>query len=182
MHKLESSQYEQMIWNHRRFPKKEFFKAMAAVSIVKSKFTKTGFLFTHGDRGSLIASPVHHNDDIYYRTASGQKIYGALSVLRQFNLDCFLLSEVQIIKCALKRRNFKRIKRRSDAKLFDVAMLDDWPVVTKNPYSCAIYLEGNTLHAMNIEPKARYNKPDDQFEVVAPDFLANALRAKIHKV
>ena len=182
MHKPQHSRYEQMIWNQRRFPKKKFFKAMDAVCIVDSKLTKTGFLLTHGDRGWLIASPVYHNGDIYRRTDAGQNIYGALSVLRQFNLECLLLSEVQVIERALKRHDFKRIKRCSDATMFDVAMLHDWPVVTKNPYSCAICLDGNNLHSVNIEPKARYNKPSDQFEIVCPDFLANELRARIRKL
>ena len=172
-----------MIWNQRNFPKKKFFKAMDAVCIVNSKLTKPGFLLTHGDGGWLIISPVRHNGDIYRRTDTdtGQTIYGALSVLRQFNLDCFLLSEVEVIKRALNRHDFKRIKRRSDDKMFDVAMLHDWPVVTKNPYSCAIYLEDHTLHAINIEPKARYNKPSDQFQLVSPDFLADELTARIRK-
>ena len=170
-----------MIWNHRRFPKKAFFKAMDAVCVLNSKLTKTGFLLTHGDRGWLIASPVRHDGDIYSRTDAGQTIYGALSVLKQFDLDCFLESEAQVIKRALKRYDFKRIKRCSDTKMFDVAMLHDWPVVTKNPYSCAIYLDGNTLRSMNIEPIARYNKPEDQFQLASPDFLANELRARIRK-
>ena len=152
---------------------------MASACIVDSELTKTGFLLTHGDRGWQIKSPVHHNGDIYRRTEAGKPIYGALSVLRQFKLDCYLLNEAQVIARALKRYDFKRIKRHSDAKIFDVAMLHGWPVVTKNPYSCAIYLDGNTLRSMNIEPKARYNKLDDQFEVVPPDFLANELRARI---
>jgi hypothetical protein len=121
---------------------------------------------------------VYHDGDIYRRTAAGQPIYGALSILQQFNVDCYLLSEVQIIERALKRHDLKRIKRYSDGKMFDVAMLHDWPVITKNSYSCSVYLDGNAVHTMNIEPKARYNKPDDQFEIVSPDFLANALRAR----
>ena len=171
-----------MIWNQGRFKKKAFFKAMAAACIVKPKLTRTGFLLTHGDRGWLIATPVHHNGDIYRRVVGGQTIYGALSVLRQFKLNCYLLNEAQVIDRALKKKDFKRIIRYSDSKMFDVAMLHDWPIVTKNPYSCAIYLDGSTLHAMNIEPKARYNKPDDQFEIVCPDFMANALRARIRKI
>lgn len=171
-----------MIWNQNKFPKVEFFRAMEGVIITDSELTQSGLLLTEGDRGWLIASPVSHNGDVYRRTENEKTIYGALSLLQQFGINGLLLSEKQVIERALTRADFKRIVRPYDGKKFDVAMLSPWPVSTKSPRCCAIYLEGGTLRSLNPELKADYNKPKDQFKEVCQltdGVLADALRLLI---
>ena len=175
MHVQTNEQYEDIVWNQKRFPKPAFFRAMRGLNPEKRELEIPGFLLTKGNYGKLLIGPVHHDGDIYRRACRQRgSVFGSASLLKKFGMDeADLFSEQQIIEMVLIRADYKRLKRHSDGKVFDVAMLSEWPDPQTRPRACAIYLADGIASPLNPELSSRHNQSDVRFDIVHP--LADGL-------
>jgi len=172
MHVPQNNDYECIVWHQKRFNKRGFEKEMnkEKLLILQKSLTEKSFLLTTGDQGSLIVSDVCHDGDTYKRKKeNGARIYGKLSVMRQFGLVGEFLSENKVCFRAKQKGKYFRIQRKADGKIFDTALLSDWPNPNNNPkYCAAVFLDEGRLKHINPELKNRHNEPKDHYVQLGP--------------
>jgi hypothetical protein len=167
MHVPQNNRYEFMVWNQTRFTKGAFAKAMNAAPIKDQALLTESYMMTTGDRGSLIVDEVMNDGDAYKRKKEGDLwIYGRLSVLREFSLKGTFLTVAAVARLALAQKTYLRISRKLDGKVFEVALLSDWPEGSRK-FCAAVHRVGSCIAPLNPEPPAAYNMPKDQFTIVS---------------
>lgn len=187
-HVLRPEPYEDITWNQKRFPKPRFFRALATLRWVDSEMMEPGFLLTTGNYGSLLIGPVWHDGDRYRRRCPRRHtVYGSVRILKETGMpDARLLSESDVVRLAIERQLFLRLRRHSDGIDFDVAMLTDFPdAKAGRPRGCGIHLMNDTIVPLNPEEPAFHNRPEERFSVVAAianGALETALRLRLDRV
>lgn len=187
-HVLRPDPYEDITWNQKRFPKPRFFRVLSTLRWVDGEMMTPGFLLTTGNYGSLLIGPVWHDGDRYRRRCPRRHtVYGSVRILKELGMpDARLLSEPDVVRLALERQLFLRLRRHSDGMHFDVAMLTDFPDAKGGrPRGCGIYLTHDTVVPLNPEEPAHHNYPEERFSVVesiARGTLETALRERLDRV
>ena len=169
-HVLRSEPYEDITWNQKRFPKLRLFRALAALRWVDNELMEPGFLLTTGNYGSLLIGPVWHDGDRYRRHCPRRHtVYGSVRLFMELGMpDARLLSEHHVLRQAIERRLFLRLRRHSDGEAFDVAMLTDFPdAKAGRPRGCGIQLAGDKVVPINPEEPASHNYPEERFSIIA---------------